>query len=126
PHVDAGIFGSGTTDPMRSDLAVTIFLSDLTDYDGGELVLETPLGMYSVKLPAGDVVVYPATTLHEVRPVTRGVRLVGVQRWVRDLLAREILADISRAADVLRRKGSSDEESLLLSRAYANLLRREA
>jgi PKHD-type hydroxylase len=129
PHVDAGIFGSGTTDPMRSDLAVTIFLSDLTDYDGGELVLDTPLGMYSVKLPAGDVVVYPATTLHEVRPVTRGVRLVAVtwvQSWVRDLLAREILADISRAADVLRRKGSSDEESLLLSRAYANLLRREA
>ena len=63
---------------MRSDLAVTIFLSDLTDYDGGELVLDTPLGMYSVKLPAGDVVVYPATTLHEVRPVTRGVRLVAV------------------------------------------------
>ena len=103
--------------------------SDPSEYAGGELALQTSFGEHEVKLPAGSAVVYPATTLHQARPVTRGVRLVAVtwvQSWVRDPAAREILADISRAAAAVQRNSPGSEESLLLSRAYANLLRRES
>lgn len=128
-HVDAAVLGAGTPDPMRADLAVTVFLSDPSEYAGGELALQTSFGEREVKLRAGSAVVYPATTLHQVRPVTRGVRLVAVtwvQSWVRDPAAREILADISRAAEAVQRNSPGSEQSLLLSRAYANLLRRES
>lgn len=127
-HVDAGVLGAGTPDPMRADLAVTVFLSGVSEYDGGELALDTPFGEQDVKLPAGSAVVYPATMVHQVRPVTRGVRLVAVtwvQSWVRDPAAREILADLSRAVEAVQREAGG-EASLLLSRAYANLLRRES
>jgi len=129
PHVDAAVLGSGSPDPLRADLAVTIFLSDPSEYDGGELALETSFGAHEVKLPAGSAVVYPATTLHQVRPVTRGARLVAVtwvQSWVRDAAVREILADVSRAAEAAQRDTPGGEASLLLARAYANLLRRES
>jgi PKHD-type hydroxylase len=129
-HIDAAILGSGTPDPMRIDIAVTVFLSDASEYDGGELALETSFGEHEVKLSAGSAVVYPATTLHQVRPVTRGVRLVAVtwvQSWVPDGAAREILADIARAAElVVQRDPSGSRESMLLSRAYSNLLRCES
>jgi PKHD-type hydroxylase len=128
-HVDAAVLGSGTPDPMRADLAVTVFLSDVSEYEGGELALRTSFGEHEVKLPAGGAVVYPATTVHQVRPVTRGVRIVAVtwvQSWVRDERAREILADITRAAEAAQRDGRDSEASLLLARAYANLLRRES
>ena len=128
-HVDAAVLGSGTPDPMRADLAVTVFLSAPSEYEGGELALRTSFGEHEVKLPAGSAVVYPATTLHQVRPVTRGVRLVvvtWVQSWVRDGASREILADISRAAEAAHRSTPDSEVSLLLARAYANLLRRES
>lgn len=128
-HVDAAVLGAGRPDPMRADLAVTVFLSDPTEYDGGELALETSFGEHELKLPAGSAVVYPATTLHQVRPVTRGVRQVAVtwvQSWVRDAAVREILADISRAAEAAQRNSPGSEETELLARAYANLLRRES
>ena len=128
-HVDAAVLGSGTPDPMRADVAITVFLSDPSEYEGGELALQTSFGEQEIKLPAGSAVVYPATTLHQVRPVTRGVRLVAVtwvQSWVRDAAAREILADISRAAEAAQRADPGSEAALVLSRAFANLLRREA
>lgn len=128
-HVDAALLGVGTPDPMRADLAVTVFLSDPAEYEGGELALQTSLGEQEVKLAAGSAVVYPATTLHQVRPVTRGVRQVAVtwvQSWVRDAAVREILADISRAAEAAQRNAPGSEQTELLARAYANLLRRES
>jgi PKHD-type hydroxylase len=128
-HVDAAVLGSGTPDPMRADVAITVFLSEPAEYEGGELALQTSFGAQEVKLAAGSAVVYPATTLHQVRPVTRGVRRVAVtwvQSWVRDAATREVLADISRAAEAAQRDNPGGEASLLLSRAYANLLRREA
>jgi PKHD-type hydroxylase len=128
-HVDAAILGSGTSDPMRADVAITIFVSDPSDYEGGELSLQTSFGEQEIKLRAGGAVVYPATTLHQVRPVTRGVRQVvvtWVQSWVRDGAAREILADISHAAEAAQRSDPGSEAALRLSRAYANLLRRES
>jgi PKHD-type hydroxylase len=128
-HIDAAVLGSGTPDPLRADVAVTVFLSEPSEYEGGELAVQTAFGEHAVKLPAGSAVVYPATTLHQVRPVTRGVRLVAVtwaQSWVRDAAVREILADVSRAAEAIQRSAPGGEESLFLSRAYANLLRREA
>jgi PKHD-type hydroxylase len=128
-HVDAAVLGSGTPDPMRADVAITVFLSDPSEYEGGELALQTAFGEQEIKLPAGSAVVYPATTLHQVRPVTRGARLVAVtwvQSWVRDAAVREILADISRAAEAAQRDSPGSEAALVLSRAFANLLRREA
>src|SRR5262249_6465776 len=124
-HVDNPLMG-GT---LRADLSVTVFLSALDSYDGGELCIETDLGVEQVKLPAGDAVVYPATTVHWVAPVTRGTRLasvVWVQSVVRDHTMRGIVHDIGV---VLERLGPADpgsgnsENPELLLRAYTNLVR---
>ena len=93
---------------------------------GGELVVETPLGEQQVKLPRGDAVLYPASTLHRVAPVLRGERLAAVtwvQSHVRDPARREILADLDVARRALQEKDSSARETDLLFKSYANLLR---
>ena len=104
-----------------------LFLTDPADYDGGELVIETMAGEQAIKLPAGAAIVYPATSLHRVEPVTRGERLacVGwVESRVRDPGAREILFDLERARRAIFKGQGKTAEFDLISRATANLLRR--
>jgi PKHD-type hydroxylase len=106
---------------------VTLFLNDPASYDGGELIVQTSMGERPVKLAAGDCVVYPATSLHRVAPITRGERLVAatwVQSFVKDESMREVLHELNVAAHRLADKLSPDaDEVKLITRSYANLLR---
>lgn len=125
-HVDDALMGAAN--PLRSDIAVTVFLSDPSTYDGGELVIESHSGELSYKLDAGQAIVYPATTLHRVAEVTRGERLAAVlwvQSMVRSAEQREILFDIDSARRGLWEKAGkvATPEFDLLSKSYANLLR---
>lgn len=132
-HVDSPIMGQAS--PIRSDLSMTLFLNDPASYDGGELTIDTGFGEQTVKLPAGDAVVYPSTTLHRVAPVTRGARVVAltwIQSVVRDEGIRAVLYDI--ALTMRRLSGEAavrdpkelEETRNILHRAYANLMRRSA
>lgn len=125
-HVDDALMGAAN--PLRSDLAVTVFLSDPSTYDGGELVIESHSGELSYKLDAGQAIVYPATTLHRVAEVTRGERVAAVlwvQSLVRNAEHREILFDLDSARRGLWEKAGkiATPEFDLLSKTYANLLR---
>jgi len=130
-HVDNAIRrlpdGSGT---IRTDLSATLFLSDPQDYDGGELVIEDSYGAHEVKLPAGDLVLYPATSLHRVEPVSRGSRLAcffWIQSMVRDDGQRTLLLDMDAAIRTLAAKiGDDDAAVVSLTGSYHNLLRRWA
>jgi PKHD-type hydroxylase len=123
-HVDNAIMGAG--EPIRADISVTLFLNDPASYDGGELIAQTSMGERPVKLAAGDCVVYPATSLHRVAPITRGERLVAatwVQSFVKDQAMREVLHDLNVAAHRLAEKSPDSDELKLITRSYANLLR---
>lgn len=116
-HVDSAVM-----DGRRTDVATTVFLSDPQSYDGGELVVDTGAGERSFKLAAGAAIVYPASTLHRVAAVTRGVRLVAVawiQSLVRDVAKRKILHDLANAVDDF----PEGPCALGLRRGYHNLLR---
>jgi PKHD-type hydroxylase len=120
-HVDNPLM-----DGVRTDVSFTLFLADPTDYDGGELVIETSAGEEDIKLPAGHLVAYPSTTLHRVAPVTRGERLVAVgwaQSYVRDLARREILFDLETARRSLFEQTGKTPEFDLLAKTSANLFR---
>lgn len=120
-HVDDAMMGG-----VRTDLAWTLFLHEPPDYDGGELIIEGTAGEQSIKLPAGAMVLYPATTLHRVAPVTRGERLVAVG-WVRSLIRsteqRELLFDLDTARRALFAREGKTAEFDLLSKSLSNLLR---
>lgn len=120
-HVDDAIMGG-----LRTDLAWTLFLQEPENYEGGELVIEGAAGEQSIKLPAGAMVLYPATTLHRVAPVTRGERLVAVG-WVRSLIRsaeqRELLFDLDTARRALFAREGKTAEFDLLSKSLSNLLR---
>ena len=121
-HVDDAFMNG-----LRTDLALTVFLSAPESYDGGDLVIETPAGEQRVKLPAGAAVLYPATTLHRVEPVTRGVRLAcagWVESRIRDPSAREILFDLERARREMFKAHGKTGAFDLVAKACANLLRR--
>lgn len=123
-HVDDALMGEAP--PLRTDVSVTLFLSDPADYDGGELVIETAGGETDDKLAAGAVVTYPATSLHRVAPVTRGERRVAVtwvQSAVRSAERREILFDLDRARRALFQASGKTTAFDLLAKSYANLLR---
>lgn len=123
-HVDDAVMGGG--EPLRTDIAVTVYLSDPESYDGGELITDGSGGEQSFKLPAGCAVVYPASTLHRVAPVTRGVRLAAVtwvQSLVRDPARRELLFDLDTARRSLFAREGKNEEFDLLSKSFANLMR---
>lgn len=123
-HVDDAIMGG--SEPMRSDVALTLFLSDPGDYDGGELVLDTTAGEQDFKLVAGAMVVYPSSTLHRVEPVTRGARLAAVswvQSLVRDPAKREILFDLDTTRRALFEREGKNADFDRLSKSVANLLR---
>ena len=119
-HVDDAIMGG-----LRTDLSFTLFLSEPESYDGGALVIEDGFEARAVKLGAGEMILYPSTTLHRVEPVTRGTRLavVGwVQSLVRDAGRREILFDLDRSVGDLRAAGATDALDRL-ARTRSNLLR---
>jgi PKHD-type hydroxylase len=124
-HVDAPIMGSQVR--YRTDLSLTLFLNEPTDYEGGELSIESGAAAQTWKLNARDLVCYPTSQLHEVCEITRGERLVvvgWVQSFVRDDRAREVLWDLARAKTALwNEQGRSDSFSLV-KKAHANLLRR--
>ncbi|MGK2286196.1 Fe2+-dependent dioxygenase [Pedomonas sp. V897] len=130
-HVDNAIrIQRGSDFRIRSDLSATLFFADPDEYDGGELTVEDQFGTHSVKLPAGDMVLYPASSLHRVTPVTRGARLASffwIQSMVRDDGERRILFDLDLAIQALAlERGQGDPEIVRLTGIYHNLLRRWA
>jgi PKHD-type hydroxylase len=124
-HVDNALMGPRSA-RERSDVSVTLFISDLTEYDGGELVMHSAFGVQEVKLPAGWVVAYPSSTLHEVTEVTRGERLVAVtwvQSYVRDDRQREIISNLAQIKEKLNEIAPDDAATDLANHTYSNLLR---
>ena len=129
-HVDNAVMTAASGEAMRSDLSFTLFLSPPQDYEGGELVIHSASGTEAVKGNPGELVLYPSTTLHEVRPVTRGHRIVCVgwiESMVPDGAAREILFDMENLRASLRASlPAQSAELLTLDKTIANLLRRWA
>ena len=129
-HVDNAIRqATGTPFRIRTDLSVTLFISRPEDYDGGELIVEDVYGAHSVKLPAGDLILYPATSLHRVTPVTRGARdasFFWVQSMVRDDGERAVLFDLDMAINQVNQAVSDHSAVIALTSCYHNLLRRWA
>jgi len=126
-HVDNAIrVIPGTGERVRTDLSCTLFLSDPADYDGGELTIADTYGHHAVKLPAGQLVLYPGTSLHQVTPVTRGARLAAifwVQSFVRHDAQRNILFDLDTAIQDLTRQSADASTLTTLTGVYHNLLR---
>ena len=130
-HVDNAIrMKRGSDFRIRSDLSATLFLEDPQAYEGGELVIEDQFGPQVVKLPAGHMVLYPASSLHRVTPVTRGVRVASffwLQSMVRDDGARRILFELDRGVQmVAAAQGQGEPATVTLTGVYHNLLRRWA
>lgn len=130
-HIDNAIrIQPGSQFRVRSDLSATLFLSDPESYDGGELTVEHNLGVQSVKLPAGHMVLYPASSLHHVEPVTRGARVASffwIQSMVREDSARQTLFDLdSTIQSLVAERGHEDRAVIRLTGIYHNLLRRWA
>ncbi len=124
-HVDDPVMGP-PQGRYRSDVSTTVFLSEPDEYDGGELVVRTPFGEQTVKLPAGHAVVYPSSSLHHVAEVTRGERLVAVtwaQSMVRDPARRELLYELNQARESLLKHRPQDDETKRVDVAYVNLVR---
>jgi PKHD-type hydroxylase len=129
-HVDNAIRQvTGTPHRIRTDLSATLFLTAPEDYDGGELVIEDIYGVHSVKLPAGHLILYPATSLHNVRPVTRGARISSffwIQSMVRDDGERTILFDMDMAIQRINEDAPDHPSVVQMTAVYHNLLRRWA
>ncbi len=127
-HVDNAIRQvSGTSRRIRTDLSATLFFSHPEEYDGGELVIEHTYGVQSVKLPAGHMILYPATSLHHVRPVTRGTRLCSffwIQSMIRDDGERTLLFDLDAAIQRLSQDAVQHPSVVQLTGVYHNLVRR--
>jgi len=126
-HVDGSIRSmAGSALPLRTDLSCTLFLTDPEEYDGGELVVIDTYGTHEVKLPAGDMIVYPSSSIHKVEPVTRGARVCSffwAQSMVRDDAKRSMLLELDQAIQRLRQRIGDCEEVLALTSHYHNLLR---
>ena len=129
-HVDNAIRQvAGTPHRIRTDLSATLFLADPQEYDGGELVVEDTYGVHSVKLPAGHMVLYPSSSLHHVRPVTRGARVASffwIQSMIRDDSARTLLYDLDTAIQRLTVDAAGHPSVVQLTSVYHNLVRRWA
>lgn len=142
-HVDGAVMALPSDAPgglpgehgyVRSDLSCTLFLNEPDDYDGGGLVVDDTYGEHEVKLPAGDLILYPSSSLHRVEPVTRGARIASffwIQSLVRDLEQRQLLYQLDTSIQALTASGAStspdSHEALLrLTGIYHNLLRRWA
>ena len=127
-HVDGGVRPvAGSSQRVRTDLSATLFLSDPADYDGGELVVEDKFGSRSIKLAAGDMVLYPGTSVHQVTPVTRGSRIAAffwIQSMVRGNEQRALLYELDGVVQRLGGGGAAlHDEALRLAGVYHNLLR---
>lgn len=128
-HVDGAVMRSGDGGQVRSDVSCTLFLNEPGEYDGGELVVSDTYGEHEVKLPAGDLILYPSSSLHRVAPVTRGARLAAffwVQSMVRDDARRALLFEMDAAIERLRSGGADADAVLRLTGVYHNLLRQWA
>lgn len=128
PHIDGAVLHSQATGQwVRSDISCTLFLSAPDEYEGGELLIQQTQGERRIKLPAGDLILYPGSTVHQVTPVTRGVRLASffwVQSMVRSTTQRELLYDMDMHLLALRQiLGESDPSVIGLTGTYHNLLR---
>jgi PKHD-type hydroxylase len=129
-HVDSAIQrDAGRQARARTDVSVTVFLSHPEEYDGGELIVEDTYGTHEVKLPAGDAILYPSTSLHRVEPVTRGKRIAAVtwvQSMVRDDWQRSMLFNLDMTILRLRQQLGDSEDVVALTSHYHNLLRQWA
>ncbi len=126
-HIDDPVMGAGQYQQRyRSDLALTIFLNEPQDYQGGELIIQTEYGEQKIKYAAGDAVLYPATTRHRVAEVSGGVRLVAVswvQSMVRDTEQRTLLYQLARAREQLLRRHAGEQYTKDVDLVYVNLVR---
>ena len=129
-HIDGAIWQiGGTPHRVRTDLSATLFLTAPEDYDGGELTVEDTYGPHTIKLPAGDMILYPGTSLHHVTPVTRGSRVSAffwIQSMVRDDGQRTLLFDLDMAIQQVRGAVSEQGPAVQLTNVYHNLLRQWA
>lgn len=129
-HVDTAIRAMVSTGQrIRTDVSATLFFSAPEEYDGGELLVEDTYGVHSVKLPAGHMVLYPATSLHRVTPVTRGARLASffwIQSMIRSDGDRTLLYDLDTAIQKLAKEVPDNSSGVQLTGVYHNLLRRWA
>jgi len=120
---------TGTPHRIRTDLSATLFFANPDEYDGGELVVEDTYGTHTVKLPAGHMILYPATSLHNVRPITRGTRIASffwIQSMVRDDAQRALLFDLDMAIQRLNRDLPDHPSAVQFTGVYHNLLRQWA
>ncbi len=127
-HIDNAVRGDPQTGlRIRTDLSVTLFLSEPDEYDGGELIIEDQYGSHEIKLPAGHLVLYPASSLHMVAPITRGERVASffwIQSMIRDDHARCMIFDLDHAIQgLVPRIGADDPETVKLTVIYPNLIR---
>ena len=126
-HVDNAIrFAPDTGQRVRTDISATLFLSDPDSYEGGELVVHDSTGEQRIKLPAGDMILYPSTSVHQVTPVTRGARLAcffWIESMVRSDEQRNLLIDLDNTIQSLRAKHGETDEAVALTGTYHNLLR---
>lgn len=126
-HVDGAVRGvPGTSLRLRTDLSCTLFLCEPDDYEGGELEVMDTYGAHEVKLPAGDLILYPSSSLHRVLPVTRGARVCSffwLQSMVRDDMQRSMLFDLDQTIQRLRARDGDKDEVVSLTSHYHNLLR---
>lgn len=128
-HVDGAVMALPNGEQLRSDISCTLFLADPETYDGGELIVSDTYGEHEVKLPAGDLIVYPSSSLHRVMPVTRGTRLAAffwVQSLIRDDTRRRMLLELDTSIQTLTRTGADAAAVLQLTGVYHNLLRQWA
>jgi len=124
-HIDDPVMGP-PNQRYRTDISITIFLNDPEEYEGGELTISTSFGEQKIKLKAGDAVLYPSSSTHQVAEVTSGERIVAVtwlQSTIRDPAKREILYNLSQARETLIQKSPDSTELEQLSNSYVNLLR---
>lgn len=125
-HIDGAVMALADGSQLRSDIACTVFLADPGSYDGGELIVDDTYGEHEVKLPAGDAIVYPASSLHRVEPVTLGARVAAffwVQSLVRDEAQRRTLLQLDTAIRQLTGSGADANAIKQLTGVYHNLLR---
>ncbi|MET4568311.1 Fe2+-dependent dioxygenase [Rhodanobacter soli] len=128
-HVDGAVMALSSDAQLRSDVSCTLFLSEPDEYDGGELIVNDTYGEHEVKLPAGDLIVYPSSSLHRVTPVTRGARVAAffwVQSLIRDDSRRRLLFELDASIQRLTQGGADAASLLQLSGVYHNLLRQWA
>ncbi|MGZ8290759.1 MAG: Fe2+-dependent dioxygenase [Telluria sp.] len=128
-HVDGAVRQVAGGPPLRTDVSCTLFLSDPDEYDGGELVVSDTYGEHEVKLPAGDMIVYPSSSVHRVEPVTRGERICSffwTQSMVRDDARRSMLLELDQNIQRLRARLGDCAELVSLTSHYHNLLRQWA